>query len=108
MTMVTKKFNSVWDALEITKAEAVNMNAKAELIIALHEVVVQMGLTQAKASEKLGISQHMLDDLLKGRINSFSFDALFELASRAGLEIHLQFKKITIPFLATSLMKELK
>lgn len=93
--MVTKKFNSVWDALENTEAEAANIKAKCELIIALHDVVEGMELTQAKASEKLGITQPRLNDLLRGRINRFSLDSLFELAARAGLEVHLQFKKST-------------
>jgi len=92
---MTKEFNSVWNALENTEAEAANMKARSELIIALHDVVEGMGLTQAKASKKLGITQPRLNDLLRGRINRFSLDALFDLAARAGLEIHLQFKKST-------------
>ena len=92
--MLTKKFNSVWDALENTEAESANMKARSELIIALHDVVERMGLTQEKASKKLGITQPRLNDLLRGRVNRFSLDALFNLAARAGLEVHLQFKKI--------------
>lgn len=93
MTMVIDKFGSVWDALENPETEAANMKARSELIIALQDVVEEMGLTQAKASEKLGITQPRLNDLLRGRINRFSLDALFNLAARAKLEVHLQFKK---------------
>lgn len=93
MTIVKKKFGSVWDALENTQSESANMKARSELIIALHDVVRGMGLTQAKASKKLGITQPRLNDLLRGRINRFSLDALFDLAARAGLEVYLQFKK---------------
>ena len=91
--MVTKTFNSVWDAIENTEAKSANMKARTELMNALHDAVEGMGLTQEKASKKLGITQPRLNDLLKGRINRFSLDALFNLAARAGLEVYLQFKK---------------
>jgi predicted XRE-type DNA-binding protein len=78
---------------ENTETEAANMKARSELIIALHYVVEGMGLTQAKASKKLGITQPRLNDLLRGRINRFSLDSLFDIAARAGIEVHLQFKK---------------
>ncbi|OGO91359.1 MAG: transcriptional regulator [Coxiella sp. RIFCSPHIGHO2_12_FULL_44_14] len=87
-----KTFSSVWDAIENTEAESANMKVKSELMIALRDQIERMGLIQAEAAKKLGITQPRLNDLLRGRINRFSLDALFDLASRAGLEIHLKLK----------------
>jgi predicted XRE-type DNA-binding protein len=36
------------------------------------------------------VTQPRLDDLLRGRINNFSLDALFVLAVRAGLNVRVQ------------------
>jgi predicted XRE-type DNA-binding protein len=95
MRVLTNKFNSVWDALENTESLAANMKAKTKIMIALHDVVEGMGLTQAQASKNLNITQPRLNDLLKGRINRFSLDALFNLAYCAGLEINVTLKKIS-------------
>jgi len=90
--MKKQKFESVWDAIENTQVEAASMKARSELMIALRDIIERQGITQAEAAKKLGITQPRLNDLLRGRINRFSLDALFDLAVRAGLELHLQLK----------------
>jgi predicted XRE-type DNA-binding protein len=83
-------FASVWDALEDSPAEAVNMRLRSELMIALQRAVDGWGLTQAEAARRLDVTQPRLNDLLRGRINNFSLDALIILAGRAGLRVHVK------------------
>ena len=90
--MTNQKFNSVWDALEDTESEAASMKARSELMSALQDKIESMGVTQAKAAKKLGVTQPRLNDLLRGRINRFSLDALFDLSSRAGISIKIHLK----------------
>lgn len=85
-------FTSVWDALENTQVEAASMKIRAEVMMALCQQIEQMKLTQSEAAKKLGITQPRLNDLIRGRIHRFSLDALFDLAARAGLEIHIELK----------------
>jgi predicted XRE-type DNA-binding protein len=47
-------------------------------------------LTQAQAADRLGLTQPRLNDLLRGRINRFSLDALIGLAKRAGLTVRME------------------
>jgi predicted XRE-type DNA-binding protein len=47
------------------------------------------GATQREMARGLGVTQPRLNDLLRGRINKFSLDALVELAERAGLQVRL-------------------
>lgn len=91
--MKNNTFKSVWDALENNKTEASSMKARSEIMIALHKKIESLNTTQAKAAEALGITQPRLNDLLKGKINKFSLDALFDLAERANLGIQVKFKK---------------
>jgi predicted XRE-type DNA-binding protein len=90
MKMKKKRFASVWDALEPSPAQAANMKARAELMIVIREMIETWGLTQAAAAKRLGLTQPRMNDLLRGRINKFSLDALINLASRAGLAVRVE------------------
>ena len=81
---------SVWDALEDSPAEAANMRLRSKLMAAVAQAVAGWGLTQAEAARRLQVTQPRLNDLLRGRIGSFSLDALIVLADRAGLGVRVQ------------------
>jgi predicted XRE-type DNA-binding protein len=89
MTTEVRVFESVWDALEETPAEAANLRLRADLMIALRGKVAEWNVAQVAAARRLGITQPRLNDLLRGRIDKFSLDALVNLAAAAGLVIRL-------------------
>lgn len=90
--MTTRVFESVWDALEDTPTEAENMKLRSSLAIAISEVVAKWGVSQTEAANRLAVTQPRLNDLLRGRIDRFSLDALVALAARAGLTVHLEIR----------------
>jgi predicted XRE-type DNA-binding protein len=69
------------------------MRLRSELMIAIRQAVADWGLTQASAARRLEVTQPRLNDLLRGRINNFSLDALIMLAARAGLDIRVQIER---------------
>ncbi|MDP4823785.1 MAG: XRE family transcriptional regulator [Aestuariivirgaceae bacterium] len=79
--MTEQRFESIWDAIEDTPAQAANMKARAGLMMALREVVEGWNLTQVEAAKRLGVTRRRLDDLLRGRIDKFSLDELTRLAA---------------------------
>ena len=83
----TKTFANVWDALEDNPEAAAAMTIRSEVIMAIGEKVRSWNTTQARAARRLGITQPRLNDLLHGKINKFSLDALLNLATRAGLKV---------------------
>ena len=87
--MDLQSFGSVWDAIEDTPEEAANMRLRSELMTAVEQEVRSWDLTQAKAADRLGVTQPRLNDLLRGKIAKFSLDALVELSARAGLAVKL-------------------
>jgi len=91
--MARQKFASVWDALEDTAAEAANMRARSELMIALRGKIESWKVSQTEAARRLGLTQPRLNDLIRGRIGKFSLDALVNLATPAGLVVRLQIRK---------------
>jgi predicted XRE-type DNA-binding protein len=46
-----------------------------------------------KAAKVLGISQPRVSDLVRGRIESFSIDALVEMLARIGVTVTLRTKR---------------
>jgi predicted XRE-type DNA-binding protein len=85
-----ERFTSVWDAIEKTPADAANMKARSDVMIAIREVVDKWDVTQTQAAKRLGITQPRLNDLVRGRIDKFSLDALMNLAARAGLSVRVK------------------
>jgi predicted XRE-type DNA-binding protein len=73
--MTKHRFDSVWDALENTPADAANMQARADIMIAIRDVIDRWDVTQAQAAKRLGITQPRMNDLLRGRVDKFSLDA---------------------------------
>ena len=91
--MKKPRFDNVWDAIEPSRAQAANMKARAEMMIAIRETVAAWGLTQARTAKRLGLTQPRLNDLLRGRINKFSLDALINVATAAGLAVRVEVVK---------------
>jgi predicted XRE-type DNA-binding protein len=90
--MARQKVASVWDAIEDSAAEAANMRARSELIIAVRSKIEGWKVSQTEAARRLGLTQPRLNDLIRGRIDKFSLDALINLAGRAGLAVQLKIK----------------
>ncbi len=87
--MTSQTFESVWDALEDSPAAAASMKTRSDLMIDIEQIVIDWNLTQAAAAKRLGISQPRLNDLLRGRINKFSLDALVNMSAACGLKVEM-------------------
>jgi predicted XRE-type DNA-binding protein len=89
--MMTKRqtFANVWDAIADSPEEAATMTMRSNVMIAITYQVRAWKTTQAQAARRLGITQPRLNDLLNGKINKFSLDALMTLATRAGLKVKI-------------------
>jgi predicted XRE-type DNA-binding protein len=88
--MARRRFASVWDAVEDTAAQTANMRARSELMIAVRSKIESWKVSQTEAARRLGLTQPRLNDLLRGRIDKFSLDALINLAGPAGLAVRLE------------------
>ena len=90
--MAIEYYDSVWDAIEDTPEEALNMRLRSALMTKIANRVKEWGATQKEAANRLGITQPRLNDLLNGRINKFSLDALVNLTGPAHLRLELEIK----------------
>lgn len=92
--MKAETFESIFDALTDDRAKAANMTARADLLLAIRERVRAWNLPQEKAASRLGLTRPRLNDLLRGKLDKFSLDALVNIAAAAGLKLHIQIESI--------------
>lgn len=85
------RFSSVWNALEETPQEAANMRLRAKLMRTLCATIRAWELPQKDAAKRLEITQPRLNDMLNGKIDKFSLDALVNLSAAAKLEVDICF-----------------
>lgn len=87
---MSQRFESVWDAIEDTPAQAENMKVRSALMIALKEHIEAEGLSQANAAKLFGVTQPRISDLLRGKVTLFSIDTLINMLATAGLHVELK------------------
>lgn len=88
--MDAETFEDVFDALADTPAEAANMKARSELLSGIRSRVASWDLPQDKAAARLGVTRPRLNDLLRGKLDKFSLDALVNLATAAGFTLSIE------------------
>jgi len=92
MTAVIEQesYARVWDAISDTPEEAANLQARAQLMRQIGELVKSKGWKQTEAAKHCGVTQPRLNDLLRGRISRFSLDALVNIATSLGQRVRIQ------------------
>lgn len=88
--MSSKRFASVWDAVEDSPVEAENMKLRSRLMIAVRDYIEREGLSQAQAAKLFGVTQPRISDLVRGKIDLFSIDMLVNMACAGGLHINMK------------------
>jgi len=83
-------FASVWDAVADTPAEAANLRVRSQLMQEIADIVSENGWKQAEAARRCGVTQPRVNDLLRGRVSRFSLDALVNIATALGREVHVE------------------
>jgi predicted XRE-type DNA-binding protein len=85
-----KTYTSVWDALADTPEQAANLQARADLMRQIAELIQAEGWKQVEAAERCGVTQPRINDLLRGRVSRFSLDALVNIATALGRRVNVE------------------
>lgn len=85
--------DNVFRDLGFPEAEAQNLLLRAELVVHIRKVIEKLGVTQAEAAKRAGITQPRMNDLVKGRTQKFTLDALVNVAAHLGYSVKLTLKK---------------
>ena len=96
---MTKKLNivvgsdNVFRDLGFPEGEAQNLLLRADLVIHIRKVIEKLGITQAEAAKRASITQPRMNDLVKGRTEKFTLDAMVNVAAQLGYVVKLSLKK---------------
>ena len=91
-TKVTPSTGNVFRDLGFRREEAEHLLVRADLMIQLQKLVVSRRMKQRELAKVLRVSQPRVSDLLRGRIDLFSTDALIDMLARLGARVRLSIK----------------
>ncbi|HEU4341424.1 MAG TPA: helix-turn-helix transcriptional regulator [Candidatus Binatia bacterium] len=89
---MTRSSGNVFRDLGFPPHEAEHLLVRADLMIKVQKLITSRGLKQAEVAKILRITQPRVSDLLRGRIDLFSTDALIDMLARLGVRVKLVLK----------------
>jgi predicted XRE-type DNA-binding protein len=92
---ISKGSANVFEDLGFDVQESQNLLLRSQTMVALVQWFNASGMTQAVAAKTLGVTQPRLNQLLKGKIEIFSLDALVNMATNAGMRVGLSIRPVT-------------
>jgi predicted XRE-type DNA-binding protein len=69
--------------------EAEYLALRSRLMLMLERLIASRKLTQVEAARLLGVSQPRVSDVVRGRVERFTIDALVEMLARAGVQLDI-------------------
>jgi len=66
--------------------------AKAEIARQVGRAIEDRALSQAQAGAVFGVPQSRVSDLVRGRLNRFSFETLIGFAKHVGIDVEIRMK----------------
>jgi predicted XRE-type DNA-binding protein len=88
---MTRGSGNVFQDVGFVADEAENLQLRAQLMSRIRDVA--RGMTQREAAKQFGLTQPRLNNLLRGKIDKFSLDALVLVATRAGMSVRMSIRK---------------
>lgn len=87
------RFQSVWDAIEDRPEEAASMRLRSRLLSTIQDRIREDGMTQSQVARLLGVTQPRVSDLVRGRIDLFSVEALVDMLIQLGMRVEVRVRQ---------------
>ena len=82
---ITPSSGSVFADLGFSDEEAEHLRIRSTLMIELRKLIEERNLTQSEAAKSMKVTQPRISDLVRGKIDLFSIDALVGMLACAGI-----------------------
>ena len=89
---MTRSSGNVFRDIGFPREEAEHLLVRADLMIQVQKLIRSRRIKQKAAAKILGVTQPRVSDLLRGRIDLFSTDALIDILARLGAQVRLTVK----------------
>lgn len=97
--MTSIKYDNIFDAISDNQEESSELQTRADLMIAIRDIVIDSGWKQSELAKKIGLTQPRVSDLLNGKIDKFSIDLLMTCLFRLGFRFKPVYKNHTLTML---------
>ena len=87
---MTRSSGNVFKDLGFPDEEAENLKVRSALMGHVRRLIEKRGLTQARAAKLMGVTQPRVSDLVRGKIDLFSIDALIAMLSQLGAKVRVE------------------
>lgn len=88
-TKMIRSGGNVFRDLGFPAEEAENLRIRSLLMGHVRRIIEKRALTQAEAAKQMHVNQPRVSDLVRGRIDLFSIDALVSMLARLGAKVRL-------------------
>lgn len=89
---IQRSSGNVFEDVGFPRAEAAHLLIRTDLMLQIARVLKARKLTQARAATLLKVSQPRVSDLVRGRVELFSIDALVEMLTRLEMVVTVRTK----------------
>ncbi len=93
---ITRGSGNVFRDFGFPPEKVQNLLLRSDLMTRIERCVKTSGLKQKDAAARLGVTQPRLNDLLEGKIEKFSLDALVNMLGNAGMRVELSMRKAAL------------
>ena len=87
---ITPSTGNVFRDLGFRREEAEHLLIRADLMIEVQKLIASRRLKQKAVAKILRVTQPRVSDLLRGRIDLFSSDALIDMLARLGARVRVR------------------
>jgi predicted XRE-type DNA-binding protein len=87
MMEIIESSGNVFKDLGFPQEESDKLIIKSRLMMEIESFIKNKGMTQAHAAGLMGVTRPRISDVMRGKIDKFTIDALVDMLSKAGLQV---------------------
>ena len=95
MGKIIPSTGNVFEDLGFHTEEAENLKVRSSLMATIRGIIEEEGLTQARAAKLFGVTQPRISDVVRGKIELFSIDALVNMVAATGRRVDISIETPT-------------
>jgi len=86
-TKITASSGDIFKDVGFSPRESEKLNIKSKLMSEIESYIKDNGLTQEQAAKLMGVTRPRISDVIRGKIDKFTIDALVDMLAKAGHHI---------------------
>jgi len=86
---ITESCGDIFQDIGFSAGESEKLNIKSRLMSDIESYIKDNGLTQEQAAKIMGVGRPRISDVVRGKIDKFTIDALIDMLTRAGHHVNI-------------------